>query len=182
MKKKIKWLRLFVVTFILFCFSTVGLKAEESTETTYYGEKNINGKWYHFDEITGEMTTGWYDFSNKTVYYALTGEMLYGMQVIDGVTYYFDTYDGALIKGEKNIDGKWYHFDEVTGGMTTGWHEFLEKTVYYTSSGSMVHGAYNINGKWYYFSSYDGGMQTGWVQLPEKKCIIMKTALCIMEN
>ena len=67
-----------------------------------HGEALIGGSWYHFDEVTGEMTVGFADVpdgagSSKRVYYAP---------------------DGAMAHGEALIGGSWYHFDEVTGEMT----------------------------------------------------------------
>ena len=37
--------------------------------TMCYGEKNIEGKWYYFDKVTGAMQTGLYKLPNKTVCY-----------------------------------------------------------------------------------------------------------------
>ena len=101
------------------------------------------------------MVTGFYKFSNKTVYYGTDGAMCYGEQIIEGKIYYFDKVTGALkekdgwridgentyyysngerIVGEKYISGKWYYFNpNKEGAMTTGFHSFTNKTVYYGS-------------------------------------------------
>lgn len=54
--------------------------------------------WYFFDKVTGAMKTGWVYIpeQNKTVYYNKDGQMVYGTQIINGKTYYFDTFDGTL--------------------------------------------------------------------------------------
>ena len=63
-----------------------------------YGQVNIDGHWYFFDKVTGAMKTGWVYIpeQNKTVYYNKDGQMVYGTQIINGKTYHFDTFDGAL--------------------------------------------------------------------------------------
>ena len=104
-----------------------------------HGEYNINDGWYHFSEFDGSMTTGWYKFSNKTVYYKPSGEMVHG---------------------EYNINNEWHHFSEYDGSMTTGWYRFPNKTVYYKPSGGMAYGRYQIGSDWYYFDTYDGSMKT----------------------
>ena len=110
------------------------------------GEKKIGGKWYHFDENTGVMTTGWFALPGKTVYYAPSGEMLYGEQKIQ----------------EESGKAYWYHFDEVTGAMTTGWYTLPEKTVYYSVEGKMLYGEQQIDGKTYFFNRITGAKITGW--------------------
>ena len=66
----------------------------------HYGEKKINGYWYLFGKGTGAMSFGFQNLNtygkNKTVYYNSQGHMLYGKQIINGKTYYFDTTTGAL--------------------------------------------------------------------------------------
>lgn len=131
------------------------------------GEKYIAGKWYHFDEVTGIMTIGWYDYPDKRVYYAVTGEMLFGKQIIEGNTYYLDVRKGGLASGEQYILNKWYNFDN-NGKMITGWYDFENKKVFYKSTGEMVTGEWCIENKWYYFSPSNGAMMVGWIHLPEK--------------
>ena len=68
-------------------------------------EVQIGQKWYYFKPETGEMATGWIDLPTKRVYYGEDGAMLYGKQVIDEETYYFDTSSGALLTGKYTISG-----------------------------------------------------------------------------
>ena len=68
-------------------------KSQDEKKTYYYdgsgnmvhGQQNINGKWYLFDEQTGEMKTGFQYISSqkKKVYYSNAGQMQYGQQHID---------------------------------------------------------------------------------------------------
>lgn len=113
-----------------------------------YGEKAIGGKWYHFDEKTGVMTTGWYDFPGKRVYYAETGEMVHG---------------------EQAIAGKWYNFNPTNGAMITGWYKFPGKTVYYAATGEMVYGEQKIDGVTYHFDPFSGAVLSGWGEIDGNK-------------
>ena len=111
----------------------------------YKGERRIGGKWYHFDEATGAMSTGFTKLETKTVYYLEDGPMAYG---------------------ERRIDGKWYHFDEVTGAMSTGFTRLASKTVLYGEDGAMLYGRQEYRGKVYYLDPADGSLRTsGWVSL-----------------
>lgn len=111
----------------------------------YKGERLIGGKWYHFDEGTGAMSTGFTKLETKTVYYLEDGPMAYG---------------------ERRIDGKWYHFDEVTGAMSTGMTDLGYKTVLYGEDGAMLYGRQEYRGKVYYLAPADGSLRTsGWVSL-----------------
>ena len=153
------------------------------------GEKQISGKWYYFDpEKDGAMTTGFYKFPSKTVYYDADGAMCYGEQQISGKWYYFNTRtgamqtglynlgnkivyygtDGAMCYGEQQISGKWYYFDTRTGAMQTGFCNLGNKTAYYGTDGIMCYGEQQISGKWYYFNTRTGAMQTGFCDLGNK--------------
>ena len=48
-----------------------------------------------------------------------TGQMVSGLQVIDGKTYYFNA-DGVMMTGLMTIGADNYYFDPVTGAMATG--------------------------------------------------------------
>lgn len=105
----------------------------------YKGEKCIGGKWYHFDEETGAMSTGFTELESKTVCYAG---------------------DGAMLYGEQKIGGKWYHFDGVTGAMSTGMTDLGYKTVLYGEDGAMLYGRQEYRGKVYYLDPADGSLVT----------------------
>ena len=157
-----------------------------------YGFQNIKGKTYYFDTFDGSMKTGqknikgnWYMFDsngamkvgfvtipsqNKTVYYSedknKLGQMQYGKTEINGKTYYFDTFDGAMVTGEKKIDNHMYLFDSK-GVMQVGFHDLDggKRTVYYSEAksnyGQMLYGNQVINGKNYYFDTTTGAMRKG---------------------
>ena len=154
-------------------------KSQDEKKTYYYdgsgnmvhGQQNINGKWYLFDEQTGEMKTGFQYISSqkKKVYYSNAGQMQYGQQ---------------------HIDRYWYLFDNFTGAMQTGFQYIASqrKVVYYNNAGQMQYGRQKINGRtydmnrmtgavshgsgqqnyrghWYLFDRCTGAMQTGFKDL-----------------
>lgn len=151
-----------------------------------HGQKNINGKWYYFDDSTGAMQTGFKYIANqkKNVYYNAQGQMLYGQQKINGQWYLFDNNNGAMkygwqkianqnktvyytekgqmVHGQKYINGHWYYFDDNTGAelvSTFKWIPSQNKTVYYNNQGQMLYGTHLINGKVYSFDKYTGAMR-----------------------
>ncbi len=107
----------------------------------YKGEKKIDGSWYYFDEVTGEMRTGFVPHHNNRYYYDAQGRMQYG---------------------EKKIEGNWYYFHPVTGVMKKGWVTHHNKNYYYNENGHMLHGNAEIEGQNYYFDSVTGVLKTGW--------------------
>lgn len=115
------------------------------------GQDYLYGAWYHFDDITGEMTKGftYLESDQKWVYY--------------------DLVTGRMLTGEQAIDGQWYYLDEQSGAVTYGWHRFegAGKTVFYTwPSGAMAHGAYEVNGIAYHFDEVTGALDAS-QQAPE---------------
>ncbi|WP_201782333.1 L,D-transpeptidase family protein, partial [Liquorilactobacillus aquaticus] len=106
-----------------------------------YGQQQINGKWYLFDQNTGAMKTGFQYISNqkKTAYYNTSGQMQYGQQ---------------------QINGKWYLFDQNSGAMKTGFQYISNqnKIAYYDGQGRMLYGSQTINGKSYNFNNATGAL------------------------
>ena len=102
-----------------------------------FGEQNVDGYWYYFDEErNGEMVTGWYDVpvnagGTKRVYYDENGRMTYG---------------------EKQIGGHWYYFHKTSGAMQTGFIDLPGKTVYYNEEGQMEYGEIEVGGYNYYLN------------------------------
>ena len=54
------------------------------------------------------MHTGWLDLNGRRVYYGSDGAMYFGTHVIDGITYYFDPYNGTLRMNEMGIKAQNY--------------------------------------------------------------------------
>ena len=136
-----------------------------------YGEKQINGKWYHFDTIDGHAAQGWYTLEDgRTVYYDVDSKgngqgMLHGLQTVNGKKYYFNDWTGALNKNyEVKINGKWYYFGS-DGSMQTGFVTLTDtgnkRLVYYNADGQMQYGWQTINGKKYYLNVWTGAAYQG---------------------
>ena len=173
---------------------TCFVEIPEQDKTVYYNEKGqmqygwqmIDGNVYYFDTYDGKMSVGqqkigdyWYLFDangvmqtginyipdqNKLVYYNEDGQMQYGQQTIDGTTYDFNTFDGALenLDGQQKIAGNWYLFTD--GQVMTGFQYISDqnKTVYYSpTTAQMQYGWQDIDGSKYYFDTFDGAMYTG---------------------
>ena len=60
----------------------------------------INGKWYFFDEVNGDMKTGWIRSEDEDGYYWVycnpSGDAAVGWKKIGGVWYYFNIDDSGL--------------------------------------------------------------------------------------
>ena len=95
--------------------------------------KEIEGKWYRFDESgymmagewffgadkwywlhgDGAMATGWQFINNKWYYFNADGGMYEGFIKYEDKVYYLAPNDGSMISREcRNIDGEWYYFNE----------------------------------------------------------------------
>ena len=169
------------------------LKSDWTTEKArkhYYdaageakGEKQINEKWYYFNE-KGEMQTGFVKLGDRTVYYNTDGTMYYGEKYINGNWYYFAPETGAMATGWTNhsehtyyydskghrvygwnlIENVWKYFDDTTGIYDSQW-ERADNAYYYILDGKHYTGEKVIDGHSYYFdASKDGAMATGWTE------------------
>lgn len=160
------------------------------------GEQKINNQWYYFSTTNGNVAQGWTTLSDgRTVYYDVDANgsgkgMLYGMQTISGVSYYFNVWNGTEEIGFKQVDGKTYYFNPkmVTGIQHIGnyWYYFgadgVMKTgivvlpsnghiVYYNNAGQLQYGEQQINGKWYHFDKVDGHAAQGWYTLEDGRTV-----------
>ncbi|MFR0540620.1 glycoside hydrolase family 68 protein [Lactobacillus delbrueckii] len=165
-------------------------EAKRSTDSFSY-QVNKDGNWYLYNDSTDDgsikMQTGFQYLAgqNKTVYYdPATGQMLYGLQKIDGKTYYFAPGSGARFGGQIKIDGNWYLFSKEDGVMQTGFQYITSqnKTVYYDpASGHMLYGLQKIDGKTYYFAPGSGARVVGQIKINgkwymfDKKTGVMQT-------
>lgn len=142
-----------------------GWRSSETGDVYYYGKDGrqrfgeilIDGERYYLD-VNGRRYSG---FRLKTM--------------ADGssVTTYYDA-DGILAHGEQTIEGKTYHFDSFTGAMDTGLIQIAQttgedgatKTVFMAEDGTMQYGFIDLDGQTYYFDQAQGGaMQFGQKQI-----------------
>ena len=143
---------------------------DKVTGAMKYGQQNINGHWYLFDN-TGAMQRGFQYISsqNKLVYYNKDGWMLYGNQNLSGKNVALDKVTGEVknLRGQQNLDGSWYLFNN-NGKVLTGFQNIKDqnKTVYYSpQTAKMQYGQQNVNGKWYLFDKVTGAMKTDFQDL-----------------
>lgn len=124
------------------------------------GWKQIQNKWYHFDE-KGHMNTGWIQDNDKWYMLNDDGTMVNEWKQINGKWYYFND-SGIMQSGWVKDNEKWYKFDDH-GVMVTGWFEENEKWYHMSPSGIMDKGWKEIDDEWYMFDDH-GIMLTGWIQ------------------
>lgn len=129
-----------------------------------YGMQKVGGKNYSFNRTTGALQAvgqkningRWYLFDNKG--YVLSGFQRIGNQ---HKTVYYDVNTAQMQYGQKHINGSWYLFDNVTGAMKTGL-QFIEgqkKLVFYGSDGKMRYGVQRIRNKKFSFNRTTGALE-----------------------
>ena len=138
--------------------------SSEKPEIIKNSWKQVNGKWYYYDQ-NGQKTTGWQIIKNIWYYMDASGVMLTGWQLINN-KWYFMNPSGAMLTGWQLINNKWYFMD-ASGAMLTGWHLIHNTWYFMDSSGAMLTGWQLINNKWY-FMDPSGAMLTGWQLINNK--------------
>ena len=103
--------------------------------------KKIEGNWYYFLS-NGSVAKGWLEVNGKTYFLSTDtenlGVMLYGMQNIEGDTYYFGEEDQGCKRAHwQQIEGDWYWFDD-DGKMVTGEQEIKGKIYYFDDNGKWM--------------------------------------------
>ena len=151
-----------------------------------YGEQNIDGKWYFFNQRDGHMAMGWQTLPDgRKVYYDVDANgqgrgMLHGYNLMGGVLYNFDPVYGTLI-GKVTND---LFYDATTGQLQ-----------YYNADGKLVKdqavklgnqtyqadaqgnlqitgdGEHAINGHWYLYDAKNGKFKTSWQTLADGRTV-----------
>ncbi|MCM3738565.1 cell wall-binding protein [Bacillus cytotoxicus] len=111
------------------------------------------------DSSGNVIKNSWVEQGRDYHYAGSDGVLLTGWQEIDGKTYYFEPFFGALSTSGSNgiheIDGKWYHFDDKGALQRSAWREDPDGLVYSDASGAFIkNGLREIDGKIYYFQNY----------------------------
>ncbi len=131
------------------------------TGVMYKGTININGIDYGFNE-EGSAMNGLSTYQGST-YYGENGKLHLGFKDIDGKTYFFSRWGGAMRTGVFKIDGIDYGFNEdgtAMNGLST-----YDGSTYYGDNGKLHLGFKEIDGNLYFFSRWGGAMRTGVFQI-----------------
>ena len=94
--------------------STAKVTITPSNENTYY-----------FDEVNGNMKTGWQKIDGEWYLFNASGEELFGWQKMGGAWYYLDEATGIMLTGFQTLE--WdgveatYYLNDLNGNMQTGW-------------------------------------------------------------
>ena len=109
-----------------------GWRYQTTSGILFNSWKEIEGKWYRFDESGYMMAGEWFFGADK--WYWLHG-------------------DGAMATGWQFINNKWYYFN-ADGGMYEGFIKYEDKVYYLApNEGSMIsRECRQIEGEWYYFN------------------------------
>ena len=102
-----------------------------------------------------ETAYGWaLNDAGQYLYYK-NSKVLTGMQIIDGVKYFFNT-DGSLKTGWVMDGGNWRYYSG--NNAIIGWLDISGKSYYFSSEGLMISDKWiQIEDNWYYFY-YDGSL------------------------
>ena len=159
----------------------------------YHGEKEINGKTYVFDNVTGELKSGPVRLSNGSLvlirdnatytnngwieykgnkYYVIDGHLLEGFNKVGNKTYYFEKNTGRLLQ--------WWHSDEKgsfylqrDGSVIQGLQN-INGIMYYVENNYIYHGEKEINGKTYVFDNVTGELKSGPVRLSNGSLVLIR--------
>lgn len=137
------------------------------------GWQNLNNNWYYFDPTQTWAETGWQWIDNNWYYFDSTnhGQMLTGIQRIDGQTYYLneqhDGSYGAMKRNWQYVNGHWYDFDNG-GAAHEGWLLTPANNWYYfNQQGQAQTSWYQVNGHWYYGDPTNAWTLRGWQLLTD---------------
>ena len=164
MKKKQKFLSLFLFLCLIFSLSTLVSAKWQTAEdgSRYYttggqkviGVKSISGKKYLFDS-TGKLVTNQVTrYKNKLYVSKKDGTLLTSWGKFKGKTYY-PASNGALRTGLRKYKNNYYYFDTTNGAMVKKtWVTVNKKSYYFTSNGKAARNKVAlIDGKRYLFDS-----------------------------
>lgn len=128
--------------------------------------KQINNKYYTFDE-NGIMRTGWFYDTNVSQWYYLSeenGDMKSDWQLIDGKWHYFKE-SGEMKIGWLQLNDVWYYLADKDGTMAVGLQKIKRLMYFFDDDGKMISGQWKqVGNDWYYFSSTGAAYYSKWKQ------------------
>ena len=148
----------------------------------YKGIKEIDGKWYHFGENSGQLKIGDSKTLDGRIYYSDKNGVIQTEWYLNNEHSYYSTIETGAYKGIHEIDGKWYHFGENSGQLKFGWSMTLNKKYYYSDeNGILQNGNILIDGNWYFFND-DYSLRTGWQEINDTLCYIENNNVYYVEK
>lgn len=97
---------------------------DEKTDSWYFLDNSLEGAKAIDKDIFFTYGGGTFpdrvDGDGRWVRYGADGRMVYGWDVNDNGTYYFNPQNGEMAKGSVEIDGETYYFDPYSGILQTG--------------------------------------------------------------
>ncbi len=146
----------------IYCFEPSMVK----DDFAYVYDDYTGYSYKHYFDANGVMQKGWIESSDERLYYQdENGNMVSGLNEIEGKIYYFNPYENYMYKNVilyKNENGEFqeYYDEYVTseyyfgadGALQTGIFTTSDGTVYYADeTGNLERGFKTINGNKYYF-------------------------------
>ncbi len=139
-------------------FSSYGIMAR--------GLRTINNVNVVFDEVTGQLLTGFYtdNISHYRYYYdGRNGMLSNSVKTINGSVYYFYP-NGVMARGLTTINGDKYYFDWNTGKRLTGLIDLgMGHYMFFGEDGISKTGIIECNGIRYYFDRENRTITSGFV-------------------
>ena len=157
----------------------------------YFGEKEIKGYIYVFNDGNGELKYGSVRLNNgKLMLIEKNGNHFKNGWIIYNNNVYYQE-DGYLVEGFKTIDNKTYYFEKNTGIRKQWWQQdetgvfyldydgsvsqglqFINGILYYVENNYLYFGEKEIDGKIYVFNQGNGELKYGSVRLENGKLIL----------
>lgn len=141
--------------------------------------------------LSQKAQPGWMGLGDKSYYFTNDGKLARGLYDLGDARYYFDKFDGLMIRNQIINDGiEKIHTASNGVAQYLGWDYYNGKLSYVNDDGSLAKGIKRINGmdygfdengkifnrqykkfanQWYYFNKYgeaslsNGNFKTGWV-------------------
>ncbi len=130
------------------------------------GWQYMYNNWFYFDPINAWQYKGWTKIDGRWFYFNDQGDMLTGLQRINGQVYDLQTehdgHYGAMKTGWQKVNGRWSYFYN-SGNAAMGWFKSGAGNWYYfDNNGQALSGWQSINNHWYYFDPTNAWALRGW--------------------
>ena len=144
---------------------------------TYKGWKQLDGKWYYFDENGNKVTNQWKQDSAGWCYLGEDGAMITNQWVKDSVGWCYVDASGYMVYNQWAHDGTGWAYAGVDGYRETSkWIKDSAGWCYVDESGYMVYSQWVADSKGDCYVSDTGYMATNqWIETEEGWCFVETT-------